>query len=366
MKILFITPHGGYTGSEMLIWQLMQELTHRQQPVSWFSRSPGSLQQHAAEVSFPTYFYPRPLSFLNSVYDGVYRKTVGTLPVNRTLLRYHQRVKPDLWYLNTAVMPDVAALARRENIPYVVHFHELISSIDEQPRELFMQMLAGAQTLIGCSGIVQQRIRQFGFPKVELMYSCIDHRRIRIRQTAQQIRQQAGIPNDAFVWMMSGTASVRKGYDFIPDLLTHLPPNAYICWLGKPRNSALHTYVEQRVRNENLRFLALGEQSDTYFDYLNMADGFVLTSREDPFPLVMIEAAALGKPIAAFNSGGVAEFLLPGMGGTVDSFNPTDLATLMRQIMADSLPLSAAVSKTRAAEFNMTRQADDFCRLFSL
>jgi L-malate glycosyltransferase len=366
MKILFITPHGGYTGSEMLIWQLMQELTHRQQQVSWFSRYPGSLQQHANEVNFPTYFYPRPISFLNSVYDGMYRKAAGTLPVNTVLLRHHRRTKPDLWYLNTAVMPDVAAIARREKIPYVVHFHELISSIDEQPAQLFQAMLADAHKLIGCSGIVQQRIQQFGFPEAELMYSCIDHRRIQVRRTAQQMRQQLNIPDDAFVWMMSGTASVRKGYDFIPDLLTHLPPNAYICWLGKPRTSALNAYVEQRVKNENLRFLALGEQSSEYFDYLNMADGFVLTSREDPFPLVMIEAAALGKPIAAFNSGGVTEFLQPGMGGVVYSFNPADLATLMRQIMTNGLPLSADASKTRAAEFTMKRQADDFCRILAL
>jgi L-malate glycosyltransferase len=366
MKLLFITPHGGYTGSEMLIWQLMQELTTRQQQVNWFSRYPGSLQNHIADVSFPAYFYPRPLSFVNSVYDGVFRKAVGTLPVNRVLLQHHRRVKPDMWYLNTAVMPDVAALARQQGIPYVVHFHELISSIDEQPRESFRQMLAGAHTLIGCSGIVQQRIRQLGFPKAELMYSCIDHQRIQVRHTAQHMRQQLGIPQDAFVWMMSGTASVRKGYDFIPDLLAQLPANAYLCWLGKQKPSALSSYVERRVLHEKMQFLALGEQSSAYFDYLNMADAFVLTSREDPFPLVMIEAAALGKPIAAFNSGGVKEFLLPGMGGVVDSFDPADLAALMRQLMAGSLPVSAAVSKARAAEFSMTRQADDLCRILSL
>jgi L-malate glycosyltransferase len=363
MKILFVTPHGGYTGSEMLLWQLMQELTNRQKQVAWFSRHAGALRQEADQVAFPSQFYPQQPSFLRSVYDGIYLKAMGTLPVNTALLRFHRQVKPDVWYLNTGVMPDVAALARQLNVPYIVHFHELVSAFDDQPAASFLAMLAGARHLIGCSGIVQQRLLQLGFSQTQLMYSCIDHSRIQVRQQPAALRQQLGIPPDAFVWVMSGTASLRKGYDLVPDILAQLPPNAYLCWLGKPRESALHTYVEQRVTEENLRFVALGEQSAHYFDYLNMADGFALTSREDPFPLVMIEAAALGKPIAAFNSGGVSEFLQPGMGGVVNGLNPRELASLMQQIMAGKLPVAAAVSKARAAEFTMTRQADDFCRI---
>lgn len=366
MKILFITPHGGYTGSEMLIWQLMQELHRRNKSVAWFSRREGALKRHQAEVAFPTTFFPQRDSFLNSIYEGVYVKVSKSLPVNKALLQYHQQVKPDLWYLNTAVMPDVAALARSLGIPYAVHLHELTSAFDEYRAEPFLAMLSGAQTLIGCAGIVQQRVRQLGFPSTQLMYSCIDQERIQVRRSIADMRRQAGIPEEAYVWIMSGTASLRKGYDLLPDLLTHLPDNVYICWLGKPRDSALRTYVERRVANEKLRYQAFGEQSDDYFDYLNMADGFVLTSREDPFPLVMIEAAALGKPIAAFNSGGVAEFVQPGMGGVVDSFNPVDLARLMESIRLGTLTTSPSISRNRAAEFSMTRQADDFCRIFNL
>ncbi len=40
-------------------------------------------------------------------------------------------------------------------------------------------------------------------------------------------------------------------------------------------------------------------------------DVFVLTSREDPFPLACLEAAALGKPVVCFDSGGMSEFLEP-------------------------------------------------------
>lgn len=344
----------------------MQELHQRGKSVAWFSRKAGALKINAQKVVFPVYFYPQPDSFLNTIYEGVYMKVVKTRPVNKALLRYHHQIKPDLWYLNTGVLPDVAALARQLHIPYVVHIHELTSAFDEYKSDSFLSMLTGAQTIIGCSGLVQKRIQQLGFPDAELMYSCIDHQRIQVRSSALEVRQQLGIPADAFVWIMSGTASLRKGYDLIPDLLTYLPNNAYVCWLGKPRDSALRTYVNRRVHNEQLNFREIGEQSDDYFDYLSAADGFVLTSREDPFPLVMIEAAALGKPIAAFNSGGVSEFLQPGMGAFVDSFNPADLARLMTAIMNGTVPVSKAISQAHAATFSMSRQADDFCQILSI
>lgn len=366
MRILFITPYGGYTGSEILIWQLMQELSRRGKSVAWFSRHRGALATHEAEVTFPAQFYPQRTSFLQSIYEGIYVKAVGSSPVDKALLRYHKQFKPDLWYLNTATMPGVAALARKLGIPYVVHFQELTSTFDEHRSEPFLAMLQGAQTLIGCSAIVRKRIEQISLRETELLHSFVDYSRLQVRQPADVIRQQIGVPDGAFVWIMSGTESLRKGYDLIPDLLTELPDNAYVLWLGKPRDTALRTYVERRVKHENLRYIALGEHADDYYDYLNVADGFVLTSREDPHPVVMIEAAALGKPIAAFNSGGVAEFVQPGMGGVVDSFNPVDLARLMRAIMSGTLPVSAEVSKTHASNFTVSQRADDFCRIFSL
>ncbi|MEZ0608860.1 glycosyltransferase family 4 protein [Fibrella sp. WM1] len=366
MKILFITPHGGFTGSEILIWQLMQELHKRGKSVAWFSRKAGALKQQQQEVSFPNQFFPQKQSFLNSFYEGVYVKATGTLPVYEALLRYHREIKPDLWYLNTAIQADVAGIARKLGVPYVVHFQELTSTFDEQKADEFLAMLSGATRLIGCSNIVQQRIAQIGFPGAALLNSFVDHSKIQVRQDRMALRRQVGLPDDAFVWLMSGTESLRKGYDLVPDILTNLPANAYLVWLGKPRDSALRVYVEQRVKHENLRYLALGEHSSDYFDYLNIADGFVLTSREDPHPVVMIEAAALGKPIAAFDSGGVTEFVQPGMGGVVASFNPADLARLMRDIMDGSLPVSAATSQAHASQFSVANRADDFCRIFNL
>src|SRR5690606_2041009 len=44
-------------------------------------------------------------------------------------------------------------------------------------------------------------------------------------------------------------------------------------------------------------------------DLFSQLDAFCLTSREDPFPLVMLEAAGTGAPIVSFPNGGVVEFV---------------------------------------------------------
>ena len=54
--------------------------------------------------------------------------------------------------------------------------------------------------------------------------------------------------------------------------------------------------------------LFLGEIENPYplFDRM---DVFTVTSRADPFPLVVLEAMALGKPVVGFAEGGVPEQL---------------------------------------------------------
>lgn len=363
MRVLFITPSGGLTGSEMLLWYLLQQLSARGHDVAFFSMQRGKLYEQVDEVSFQAVFYNQKRGFIDDFYAGIYKKAFSKLPAEEALLRFHRQFKPDLWYLNTITMPHTAGLAQSVNIPYVVHFHELLSSLDEQPAAIFEQMLRGASRLIGCSEKVCQRIRQLGYENVNLVYSCIDIERIRLTDHTD-LRTKLAIPSDAFIWLMSGTASIRKGFDMIPDIVEHLPPNTYFLWVGKTKDSALNTYVRNRIHTENLPIQLIYEQTDTYYDYLNLCNGFALTSREDPFPLVMIEAAALGKPIVAFNSGGVSEFLQPGMGTVINSFWPADLAKAMIDVMTEQTVFSPEKAKKRALEFNAKRFVDDWLQVF--
>ncbi len=109
--------------------------------------------------------------------------------------------------------------------------------------------------------------------------------------------------NDDFVWVISGYTSLKKGIEFVIPLLKSLKSNAKIIWLGFEVDRGINFYVKETIENNFPgQMLFLGQQKEFYYDYMNCADAFLLLSREDAFPLVMLEAAYLGKPIVSFST----------------------------------------------------------------
>ena len=79
---------------------------------------------------------------------------------------------------------------------------------------------------------------------------------------------------------------------------------------------------------------------------LNACDLFCLPSREDPFPLVMLEAGALGKPMVCFDgAGGAKEFAARGAGIVVPYLDVPAMAAESRGGLRTSL--SAGVPEAR-------------------
>jgi glycosyltransferase involved in cell wall biosynthesis len=207
-------------------------------------------------------------------------------------------------------------------------------------------------------------VQEMGYQNTLLLHSFIDTQTIIIKTPVKTIRKKLNIPTDAFVWIMSGSMNLRKGYDTICDLFEFLPSNTYIAWLGSVKQTGVLHYIRQRAKIEKLNFIEIGEKSDEYYDYLNIADGFVLTAKEDPFPLVMIEAAYLEKPIVGYNSGGISEFVQEGMGISVDSFNPKDLAEAMNKVQNKTLKIDKEKLKNRALTFDIQNQVSNWDSIF--
>jgi L-malate glycosyltransferase len=353
-KILFLTPSGGRTGSEMMLWYLLQNLDGTGIEAALYARQAGELiaQSPLAE----SYNYPHQRGFLHQIYEGVYYQIFKKTPEEKYLTALHKRIKPDFWYLNTIVMPQFAALAQRLGVPYVVHAHELPQIYDDLKYQEFITQMTGAKLIVGCSEIVVERLRQMGLTNVALQYEFVNHQIIKPQQDRQLIRQSLNIPTDAFVWAMSGTMALRKGFDMLPDLVKLLPKNHHFIWLGSARDAGLRYYVEQRIALEKLNIQLLGAKTTDYYDYLNAADGFALLSREDPFPLVMMEAAYLQKPIVGFESGGVAEFVKPEMGAVTAGFDIQKMSKNMIDIANGNIAISPVKLQSRSIEFSTKNQ----------
>ena len=93
----------------------------------------------------------------------------------------------------------------------------------------------------------------------------------------------------------------------------------------------------------------------------------VLPARSDPFPLVVLEAMALGKAVVATRVGGIPEQLGEDAGLLVDSEDVGGIAAAVVRLVDDPqlrADLGSAARRRVAANFTLERQADGLERAY--
>jgi len=81
----------------------------------------------------------------------------------------------------------------------------------------------------------------------------------------------------------------------------------------------------------NLVFTGVAQEMEPHF--IN-SDVFFLSSREDPYPLVMLEAARHRKPIVYFSGTGGADEFIGKLGLSAAAFDTTQAASAIHEISA--------------------------------
>lgn len=170
----------------------------------------------------------------------------------------------------------------------------------------------------------------------------------RLARGAGGLRSRLGIPEDAFVVGGCGTMDWRKGIDLFIQVANRVAksPNCsgvYFCWIGscvsEPSCLELHYEIELHALGGRLFFL--GEVPDAA-PCLADLDLFLLTSREDPFSLAMIEAARQGVPVVCFEgSGGAAEFVDAMVGAAVPMLDVGAMAQAVKELRTNPVRRAA-------------------------
>ena len=136
-----------------------------------------------------------------------------------------------------------------------------------------------------------------------------------LRETA---RRRLGIPAEAQVVLGVASGDMRKGIDLWPAAARGVLakyPESYFVWVGGiDPDLLLWVRHDMEVLGHADRLLTPGIVEDLNPLYA-MADVFLLSSREDPFPSVVLDAMAHGLPVVAFEgSGGVTDVVREGGG----------------------------------------------------
>ena len=361
LNVLFFTPYAGRTGSEMFLWYMFAHINKDVLKASLISEGNGELlSQMPVEVkTFVSLKYPNTITRIKQIIA----RFMGLNLYDAHILKIHKKIKPDYWYLNTVLMTDKLQLAKKHNIPVIMHFHELTSDYGLVSKQQMQLAIDYSALCIADSNAVYDKLKILGAKNIALQYECIDIGKIKVNEAnTKKIKEKLGLDKYNFVWLMSGTSSTRKGIDMVPEFAKYLQEqNAALVWLGNNSATGMDWMIEQEIAEKKLdNVFFLGKKVNDYYDYMNVMDGFVLTSREEPFGMVVVEALALGKPVVSFNAGGVSEIVTTETGRIVNSWNVADLANTMKEVALNKIGFNAEKAKARAKDFDVTNQVKNW------
>lgn len=262
--------------------------------------------------------------------------------------RFGSLADHDLIYANSAVAAICFDSLPVDRPPILTHVHELEFALRRGiPADAIADMHAMTDRFIACSEAVRTNLMMnhgVSSERIALCYEPIVANELpksRTREGRQQVMKELGIPNDALLVGACGSREWRKGMDLfalVASIVLRGEPSApvYFVWVGDApphlndtsfRFDLAKLGLEDRVR--------LVGSTPVPHRYVSAFDVFALTSREDPFPLVALEASAMEIPIVAFDSGGIKEMIPEGCGKVVRYADVGAMAESVRELLAD-------------------------------
>jgi len=186
---------------------------------------------------------------------------------------------------------------------------------------------------------------------------------------AAAMRTRLGLPEGALLAVGLGYADLRKGFDLFLQvwrLAQAADPAIHLLWAGDIDPHVLaYLGAEMAAAATTGTFHHMLYSADAA-DWLACADVFLLTSREDPFPSVVLEAMSAGVPSVAFEeSGGVPDLLREfGAGCAVPLGDAAGMVRQMRALALRARPDDRErLAQTARRHFGWDAYADALLRL---
>lgn len=242
----------------------------------------------------------------------------------------------------------------RETVRTRLYYH-----LDNLALRRYEQVLAVSPPLV-------EHCRRLGIRPDRLTYlpNGIDTQEFRRTRPMQAARAALGIPQDRLVVGVVGRLSPEKGPDRALELAARLRPafpNLQLNFIGDgPMWNDLQQLAEI-LHLSDVRFWGWQTGLQRFYEAMDL---LLLPSRTEGFPNVVLEAMAMGVPVAATNVGGVFELLNDGHCGLVLADNEeqwaAELAPLLRDRARRQELADRAVQRVTARYSFERRMATEF------
>ncbi len=174
-------------------------------------------------------------------------------------------------------------------------------------------------------------------------------------QARAKARRQLGL-TDEFLWMAVGRLEAVKDYPTLLRAMARAPENAGLLILGTgPLEGELVKQAEQFGLKRRVWFMGFEPNVERW---MQAADGFVLSSRYEGLPMVLLEAGACGVPAVATDVPGTREVVVDGVNGWLaragDPNNLHEAMTrLMRMPLEERYAMGECARRRVVKEFSM-------------
>lgn len=348
-KILFITPGAQSFGGNIFLLNFLR----------WYKREcdvdfitlyghGGDLEKDFAELS-PTYQY-----YFSDSSPSLAKKAAGKLAnqleLRRSSLRRKiAREKIDLIYCNAVTNGRMLSMFDSWDVPVITHCHELESLIQLSGIHEFNRLKDRTTHFVAVSRAVRENLirHDIADDKITIQHGFIpmpafSDEEIETKRVA--IRRELGMPDDAFLVGASGTLNWRKAPEIFVQLAKAVASRGpdvpvHFLWIGgaskeSPEVFRLNYDTEKLGVSHRVHFI---EHTPNPLAYFSAIDVFAMVSREDPFPLVCLEAASVGKPIICFaDAGGMPEFVEDDCGFVIPYLDIDGFGNRIIELLSDT------------------------------
>jgi glycosyltransferase involved in cell wall biosynthesis len=197
--------------------------------------------------------------------------------------------------------------------------------------------------------------------KMVTIYNPVDYEKI---EAASLCEEDVSLPKK-YNLLAVGKLGYQKGYDILLPIIGRLDSSYHLTILGEGADKdKLQKQAQELGIESQVTFAGFTHNP---FAYMKKADLFILSSRYEGLPNVVLEANAVGTPVVAFDApGGTGEIVKEGENGfLVSPFDEVAFATSIEKARAYDFDTDNIKSVTKK-NFSIQKIIQEYEKLFSI
>ena len=331
-NILFVSHDANRAGAQILLLRFLRLLKENQYfKFSILLKEGGIIENEFAEIAQIFHWQPKESSSKKSFFNKLYNRFVKEYNYKSNIINNLKAQNFDFIVSNTIANGDILPVLKELNVPIKTYVHELEMGIQQYTKaEYFESVKTLSSSFIACAESVKENLiknHSIDTTLIKVLPSLLPESALnyKVDKSSNEIlRKQLNIPSEAFIIGGMGTVDLRKGVDIFLQVANKLRANSdiFFLWVGGQENEIEYKNFQIDKNRLELNNITFQPSVKNPLDYMSLFDIFFVSSREDPYPLVVLEAAMLSKPIICFDkAGGAKDFVENDCGSVVAYLN---------------------------------------------